>query len=1076
MSCRNPWLVCLALLFGLPLVAEGQDAQSVRLGPLAGRSTLGERAEVVDFWRQDTAPTGMRCGPFDYVDELTDLLPSTASIDAIHAIAGAEQIDSVAADFDGDGVRDVVAAWEVAGREIAVGFFAGGSLPGLCFVAPFGGVDAGIGLLNPNANPHGYTRSDRVLHLAAGNLDRDAEEEVVLAYWDESGAVRVLVYDADGAAPPPAPVVLEGGPGEVLPADDRLTVFAVAVADFDADLVGEIALVLPVAANGNQIDLVASLYAYDPEAEGGPAVFRRGGGSFSVPIDANALGFSFLDHVVAEPVDLAPRPGFDALVGLRPDWLAVAVGGSRAVRVEIPVFPPQVTDEWPVQTRLATLAFDRGPDLCGSGGDLDFCLAAAPDVLILPDRRTAVYDCSGCELEGVLFEDPPAALCLGAGALSGNSFEELALFRYDQLYVYRGTGTGGALELVLQRSRLFFEPEWAIFASACDIEVTDLDAAPDAAEWAPELTIALQATGSFGGIPGPHPADILHAGQRSLLTDVWTPVVTTGTDGSRTLTNLVLAPPSLTLVSEPPTPSQPRDEEWRLRPRTTSLADLDGDRVLLGEPTRTERTVIQPLIVLPAAPIHYDVLGGVPIDVNDCFGAAVCDFVSTYVRQSAQEVTVSSEFNAEWKLSTGFLGALADAIGLSLTSGYGHGFSEFESSTTRIEVTQQRNVRLFDQVLTAEVGYDLWEYPVWDDVAATEPAGYVTAVVPVADEDRTSWKIADDRDLLYFSPDHEPGNLLSYRSLADLPAATNSSLRIGGHGLAEQPIVPGSDFTWKLSVFSGGAEEQRRGTFSESAIGASLGFRVFDLFDVGLTGSYATSFETVTTNAKSQEDVLDVQVFMGAVDTLDLRYDVTPVVAWDPSGAVVLDYAVEFPATGFFQQAYGVLPDPALSLPHRWDVAKGLTASNDRELETRDLLFVPADPQPGQDVRILVRVHNYSLVDTPNAVRVHLYEGESRFGRLIASVTTDGPIPAREDAIIRDVLWTVPAAANLETLAVWVELEPVGGFAQIHEGNDVGWRAVSPDFVPEPDGPLLGLAALLALLGLRRVASEPKQL
>ena len=45
-------------------------------------------------------------------------------------------------------------------------------------------------------------------------------------------------------------------------------------------------------------------------------------------------------------------------------------------------------------------------------------------------------------------------------------------------------------------------------------------------------------------------------------------------------------------------------------------------------------------------------------------------------------------------------------------------------------------------------------------------------------------------------------------------------------------------------------------------------------------------------------------------------------------------------------------------------------------------------------------------------------------------------IPPRGDAIVRDVLWTVPESADLRSLAVWVQIEPVGGFSQIHTEGD----------------------------------------
>ncbi len=80
-------------------------------------------------------------------------------------------------------------------------------------------------------------------------------------------------------------------------------------------------------------------------------------------------------------------------------------------------------------------------------------------------------------------------------------------------------------------------------------------------------------------------------------------------------------------------------------------AELDGD-IRLGKPARYSLTsILQPLVILNAPPIHFDVLGGESYDVSLSYNENEGQFVSHYAKESSQSTEVTSEFTQDWGTS-----------------------------------------------------------------------------------------------------------------------------------------------------------------------------------------------------------------------------------------------------------------------------------------------------------------------------------------------------------------------------------------------------------------------------------------
>ena len=489
-----------------------------------------------------------------------------------------------------------------------------------------------------------------------------------------------------------------------------------------------------------------------------------------------------------------------------------------------------------------------------------------------------------------------------------------------------------------------------------------------------------------------------------------------------------------------------------------------GDRgIRLGPPQFYRETeIIQPLVILNAPPLHFDVFGGEAFDVASCYTGGGCGFAASYTEQSSQTVEVTSEVRGDWQLGAGLEGNLnsilgeipvagevvvdiLDALGLgidfNLEASYGEGFSDLVGTQRTITLTSQVSTFEDDAIYANVVDYDIWEYPLF---VRGQPAGNMVIVLP--NPTRDQWFTSRTPEAASYRPSHEFGNILSYpRDLSPNRQA--------------QQIFTGSRYTLgSQTVLWDVTQEQTQFTSSSASTSLQLSGELdislpIPTLSLNVNGDY--SMETLNTHSTSVSNLQAVTVELGQIETtlegLKANYSVTPFVYWDRSGALVVDYAVEPSIAGpgevetWWQNRYGNLPDPAFNLPERYEDRKtGDTVDPATLNRTKSFAFFPQIGVPGEQVTMQALVHNYSLLPTAAEVPVRFYDGNPAEAGTAITGSANNPDPvlpiieARGSASV-SANWTLPAGLTEQAVRIYAVIDPDNVLSEIHESNNTGW-------------------------------------
>ena len=286
--------------------------------------------------------------------------------------------------------------------------------------------------------------------------------------------------------------------------------------------------------------------------------------------------------------------------------------------------------------------------------------------------------------------------------------------------------------------------------------------------------------------------------------------------------------------------------------------NIDND-IRIGKPKRHSVTdILQPLVILNAPPIHFDVFDGECYDVCRSYNENQSVFNARYVKENQQSTEVTTEFNRDRSSgsASGGLSYWGVTVSASLAQTYGEKFSKVDGTARTVTVGVAIDATVDDQIYATVMEYDIWEYPVYandliqDHVLVVEPK-----IVKNAWFDSKSWKGYS------YIPNHEVGNILSYRRypmLSDNPLMTEKIK--GDYGLETSFLISGnSSYDWFLS-FSDFTESQATTTkeFSRdwgvSVSGWGCGF--------SLDGSY--NKENIETQRTTIENNIDLDVHLGS--------------------------------------------------------------------------------------------------------------------------------------------------------------------------------------------------------------------
>ena len=490
-----------------------------------------------------------------------------------------------------------------------------------------------------------------------------------------------------------------------------------------------------------------------------------------------------------------------------------------------------------------------------------------------------------------------------------------------------------------------------------------------------------------------------------------------------------------------------------------------GDRgIRLGPPQFYRETeIVQPLVILNAPPLHFDVFDGQPYDVANCYNGGGCGFAASYLEQSTQTVEVTSEVRGDWQLGAGLEGNLnsilgdipvagdvitdvLDALGLgidfNLEASYGEGFSELLGTQRTITLTSQVSTFEDDAIYANVVDYDIWEYPL---IVRGQPAGNMVIVLP--NPTRDQWFTSRTPEAASYRPAHEFGNILSYPS--DLNPNRQSQQVFTGsrYTLGSQTVL--WDVTQEQTQFSSSTETTSLQVSGELNISLPV-----PTLALNVNGDYSN--QTLNTHSTSVSNLQAVTVELGQIETtlegLKANYSVTPFVYWDRSGALVVDYAVEPSIAGagevetWWQDRYGKWPDPAFNLPERYENVKSNSTIDPARLNrTKSFAFFPQIAAPGEEVSIQALVYNYSLLPTATEVPVRFYAGNPDEGGVAitggANLPPDPVLPvieARGSARVT-AMWTLPAGFDELAVRIYAVIDPDNVLTEIHESNNTGW-------------------------------------
>ena len=504
--------------------------------------------------------------------------------------------------------------------------------------------------------------------------------------------------------------------------------------------------------------------------------------------------------------------------------------------------------------------------------------------------------------------------------------------------------------------------------------------------------------------------------------------------------------------------------------RPVSLVAGDfGDRgVRLGPPRYFRRTdIAQPLVVLNAPPVHFDVFDGVAYDVAGCYPGATCGFSATHTEQTSQTVEVTTEVVGDWNVGAevelsvgriletvptpggggGTLSKLTGGISARFAASYGEGFTDLVGSARTITVTSQVQIFQEDHVYADVVDLDVWEYPLY---VRGEPAGHLALALPRPETD--AWFGVSTPTATAYRPSHEPGNILSYARDLEPRRLSQTVFEGSRYGLGSSAVT--WDVTQETTEFQ--SSEDRTRLRLEGEIDLDIPIKAVNL-GINLNGDY--SQQTFDTHRTSVSDLEAVRVQFGpineSIEGRQATYSVTPFVYWDRSGALVVDYAVEpsVAAPGeeptWWQQRYGQAPDLALNLPDRYRDLKldDPAVSEATKERTKSLAFAA---NPDRSLSIAAEVRNYSLLPSPGGVPVRFYAGDPDAGGVALTgpgLEADPEVPAMEPrgrATVRATVALPPGTAD-PTTRIYAVLDPDGAVAEIHETNNVGWAPLGLD-------------------------------
>ena len=479
------------------------------------------------------------------------------------------------------------------------------------------------------------------------------------------------------------------------------------------------------------------------------------------------------------------------------------------------------------------------------------------------------------------------------------------------------------------------------------------------------------------------------------------------------------------------------------------LANLKGNAIRLGKPHRLAVTnLVEPVVILNAPPIHFDVIGDSVYDICNSYPiGGNSSFLSQYVKSTSSTAELSTTVHSDWGVSSSlsvggsFLGIGASA---SLTAKYGAGFSKTGLTDSTMTVTISQSTTWDDRIFATVTDYDLWEYPVYADGVKK---GDILAAIAHSKE--PMWFPSNDREngnnLIL---GHEPGNLLSYPDFGDPDNNPDVGQLIAKGPWLSIDQTSSTTNSWGLTsqtLNQQSADMTRDYGFSANASVEGWGVKV------ETEANY--NHGQINTHTTTLTSTIDMYSQFGAVNNSSASYSVLPYAYWSNEGPLVLDYMVDLPTNtiggSFWEANYSQKPDLTFNCYYRYLAQKGFTLPAEMADWTKEISISPETPKQGDTVTVSAMIHNYSLMATSGPVQVRFYLGSSENGGMPvldlngdSVFATSSPVAARGDQVV-SFNWKVPNGIVSSDSILYAVINPDNNIDELKNDNNKGWNRIS---------------------------------
>jgi hypothetical protein len=522
--------------------------------------------------------------------------------------------------------------------------------------------------------------------------------------------------------------------------------------------------------------------------------------------------------------------------------------------------------------------------------------------------------------------------------------------------------------------------------------------------------------------------------------------------------------------------------------RVTALnpGDFDfdcGEVLFLGTPEIIQTKIQQPIVIMNCPPIHYDILDGTPHDLNKAYATPDDPpfYASYYNEKGGKETTsISTQnsygFSNEWKNyrmigGNGF--EKTTILNTQENSTYFQGYEQQKSIGNKLDVFTE------DWILCSELDYRYYRYPIYN--MDLKRLGYFGILSPHSGL-IYSWKSGNSYNNFGYCFDHEPCNILSYKSIVNSQDFSQEKSGFVSNVFANQITISNSShgefsFTFKDVCDTGstynyqsqlGRNDLTKSGY-EATVGLEMGFTIKSVFsisvsnyinmNIGASSDIAENFsqsDLYTHNTELSES-FSIEGVLGNLATLynnSARYKVTPYIYRSQCGAIVLDYLVELDPEymSWWTANYSGSSDLAFIIPLKYGSEHGESTLPSQKQKTNEIQFYPQVAAPGDTICIVTRVHNYSLKPFIDTLKVDYYLGDPQTnGVKISDIHGSNRISkfvhldyygANDSTDFEENLtffWKIPETLTCSP-RIYAIIDPDSAVEEIHKNNNIGWN------------------------------------